>query len=247
MMGRIPSDYIDPTYKQLKKKAFGKRIIEILCFICLNGGILSISEIEAGVSLSRTYVRRLLTRAIELRYVESFRLEEEKLPPGRPPTLKLKKASCLEGKHKTPGRRPILYKLTMLGLWLIRLDHKVREQWQDTKNTYRNLGDTEELFNEWADVYVAIYNHPILRNYEKPFYPMDRDFFRVLLNRFVYADDMDTDKVVSYYNELVELIAKHVKPRNRLFWYKSLESSLKWHKKMIRRQKILAEKIKAIS
>lgn len=210
-------------------------MIDLMCEIALNG-IMLMSEIEVYVSHSKRHALNLLLRAENLGYVERFDLKKVTHPPGKPRYPGAKK-------HER-GRPQTVYKMTMMGLYLIRLDPRVRGKWNQVEKNYDYLGDMKEVWNSWANIYADIRNHDELSKYEKPYSPMKKDIFMLLLNPFIYTYNMMTEEVVNHYDKLVEIIQRHIDPEDWKFWRTSLNDRIMWHRKAIEREKILLEKLK---
>lgn len=234
LLSSTPSDYVDPTYPKLMRKKSDRKMIKLMCEIALNG-IASISEIKARFPHSERHALNLLRKAEDLGYVERFDIKKVTYPPGKP--------TFPGAKHHKRGRPQTAYKLTMMGLYLIRLDPHVRNKWNHVEKNYDYLGDMKEIWNRWANIYVDIRNHDELSKYEKLYSPLKKDFFMLLLNPFIYTYDMETKEVVTHYDTLIEIIRRHVGPEDLKFWRMSLNNRIKWHRKAIEREKILLEKL----
>jgi len=228
-------NYIDPRYKQLMKTKPGRKLLEIMRLLAK--GIMTVRELSSKTGFSKSEVRKLIKMGVQKGYIKKAQISRSR---GRPRATK----SSIE-RFEIRGRRPNYFHLTSTGLWIIRFDPEVRERWPDVEKHYEKFV-RHSLFDSYANLIYAIWKHPKLSKHQKPYYFMDGELQRTALNPFLWVGRHEEDDIIKLYDDLVEAIKENVRPQFIPNYYITLEESAQRLERVLKRHRLLMEKIKNI-
>jgi predicted 2-oxoglutarate/Fe(II)-dependent dioxygenase YbiX len=126
----------------------------------------------------------------------------------------------------------------------MRFDPELAEKWKAIEQAHYKIEEPNSL-DSFNNLKYAIRNHPILSKLEKPYY-FDGELQRTLLNPLLFENSLNDKQFDELSDELVRLIKENVKPEFIKNYYSTLQSSVSRLEKIIKRHKLLIEKIKAM-
>lgn len=178
-------DYFDNRYSKLMKSKSGKKIIDIM--IVLANGLLNIREIQSELLKINPMPRSTV--------VECLRIAEKKGYIDH--CYKSGKFRYLRGnpkrglKDRRSGRPSYLYWLTSDGLLIIRLVPRIREKWSQVASSEAHVENIVPLFDSVVNIMEALGEDPDLCKNSKPYYFMNGELQRTILNPFVWIHEAD--------------------------------------------------------
>jgi DNA-binding PadR family transcriptional regulator len=224
-------------HKGFMKSKDGKKII-IICRI-LARDIASVKEIKSKLEsenliYSRSEIYKLLQKAEKFQWIEAHELPKTRRRRGKPITGKFEKKT---------GRPNKFYSLTAKGLFYMRFDPELVDDWEKVEEKYSEI--SHPLLDSFNNLRYAIEQHSSLSKFkERP------DFNGILqrrpLNPLLFDRCLEDEEFDELSDELVRLIKENVIPGYIKPYRTSLEDSVKRLRKAIKRHKILIEKIKTI-
>jgi L-rhamnose mutarotase len=219
-----------------KTRTRDKKLIQI--FRLLTEGIMTIDILKRKTDFSRSEVRELLTLGQNYGYIRKIRIPTIKRKPGKRMTL--------EPDLKT-GRPLYYYYLSSEGKWIMRLDPEVQSIWDQFMKEYERLNlEKYTLFDSYMNLEHGINQHPKLRKYKKPYYFMDEELQRTILNPFIYVDKYEVKEVVELYDELIETIKENIKSEHIANYYLTLADGVERLRIILLCHQILMDKLKKL-
>ncbi|MFZ7138011.1 MAG: hypothetical protein ACOWW1_06305 [archaeon] len=224
-------------HNNFMKTEKGRKLIEI-CRILAKKWV-SINEIigeleSKNLNFSRSQIYKLLDIAQESQWVLRFPYEKPDIPRGRP----------TGGIERKTGRPNYYYKLSSKGLFYMRFDPDLVDNWEKVEEAY-SQNERHSMLDSFNSLCYAIQQHSKLNKFKgKP------DFDGVLqrrpLNPLLFERGLENEEFEELSDELVRLIKENVLLDCIKPYRSSLEDSLNRLKTIAKRHQILIEKIKNI-
>ena len=223
--------WLKRDYKAFAKTIEGRKIIDISRVLAR--GISNIEEIKQCLGFSTSEIRKLLRLAEESEWVHSY------------PTRRIRRSRGKPGKgsfEKETGRPPRYYALEPKGLFYMRFDPALKDDWKAVESEYSEPFGPSSL-EDYNNLKYAIQKHPVLSKYKSPYY-FDGILQRKPLNPFLFQEYPDNVEFDSICEELVRLIRENVRPEHIRPYRTSLQDSVLRLRKIIKRHAIVIEKLK---
>lgn len=230
-----PEDHIDPEYDRLRKKKSGRKLLRVLRLLC--EGIMTKSEITHRTRFSVSEVQKLVNHGLRKEYIKSYTFEGKfRRRPGR--------RQQYEPADK-PGRKPDYFCLSGNGKWLIRFDPEVCDKWEQLG--IRQEGIVEHSgFDSYTDFIYAVRKNQTLNRYDEPYYYMDQELERTVLNAFLFPSFLKEEDREALYDELIKVMKQSVAPEHIIGYYRTLETAISELEKILERHRLLLEKMEVL-
>ena len=215
----------------------GKKIIEI-CKI-LARDIASVKEIKSKLEsnnliYSRSGIHKLLEKAEYFQWIEVHDLPKQTRRRGKPVTGDFEKKT---------GRPNKFYALTAKGLFYMRFDPELIDNWEKVEEKYSEVG--HPLLDSFNNLRYAIEQHHSLRKFKgRP--DFDGILQRKPLNPLLFERGLEDVEFDELSDELVRLIKENVILGYIKPYRTSIQDNVKRLRMVIKRHRILIKKIKAI-
>lgn len=238
LVRRKEKSWLKRDYKTFMKKKEGKKIIKICRILargpCTAKDIRQMLEKE-GEKCSKSEIYKLLEMAQSQKWIRGC----QGLKPVRGPGKPLKGES-----KKRDDRPPILYSLAPLGFLYMRGDSELSNHWDAVEAIYEK-DHTPNILDSFASLYYAIRTHPTLGKLQKSRY-FDNDLYLTILKPLLFDSSLKEEQFDELSDELTVLIAKNVRPEFIKEYRKSLQRNISRLKEIIKRHRILVDKIKSL-